>query len=128
MLKSTLPPFKAGVGGRLGSGNQWMSWIHLDDIAGMIVFAMQEARVNGPVNGVGPQPVRNSEFTLALAHALHRPAVFPVPLFALKLRFGEMADVILQSQRVLPDVAMSAGFRYRYPSLIEALAGSMIQA
>jgi uncharacterized protein (TIGR01777 family) len=128
MLKPMLAPFKAGVGGRLGSGNQWMSWIHLEDIVDMIVSAMQDARVNGPVNGVGPQPVRNSEFTLALAHAVHRPAVFPVPLFALKLRFGELADVILQSQRVLPEAAMSAGLRYRYPSLNEALAGSIIQA
>jgi uncharacterized protein (TIGR01777 family) len=128
MLKSVLPPFKAGLGGRLGSGKQWMSWIHLDDLAGMIVFAIEDARVNGPVNAVAPQPVRNSDFTLAVAHTVHRPAVFPVPLFALKLRFGEMAEVILESQRVSPEAATSAGFRYRYPSLDEALAGSMIQA
>jgi uncharacterized protein (TIGR01777 family) len=128
MLKPVLALFKAGVGGRLGSGNQWMSWIHLDDIVDMIVFAMQDSHVNGPVNSVGPEPVRNSEFTVALARAVHRPAVLPVPLFALKLRFGEMANVIVQSQRVLPEAAMSAGFRYRYPSLNEALAGSMIQA
>ena len=128
MMQLVLPPFKAGLGGRLGSGNQWMSWIHLDDLVEMIVFATQDARFNGPVNGVAPEPVRNSEFTQTLAHALHRPAVLPVPLFALKLRFGEMAEVILQSQRVLPEAAMSAGFRYRYPRLNEALAGSMIQA
>jgi uncharacterized protein (TIGR01777 family) len=128
MLKSVLTPFKAGLGGRLGSGSQWMSWIHLDDLIEMIVFAIEGERLSGPVNGVAPHPVRNSEFTLSLAHAVHRPAVFPVPPFVLKVRFGEMADVILASQRVLPEVAIGAGFQYRYPDLGEALAGSMIQA
>jgi len=123
MLKSALPPFKAGAGGRLGSGNQWMSWIHIDDLIAMIVFALHDPNLAGPVNGVAPQPVRNSEFTASLAHALHRPAVVPVPAFALKMLFGEMSDVILASQRVLPEAAQSAGFRFQHPDLNETLAG-----
>jgi uncharacterized protein (TIGR01777 family) len=123
MLKSVLPPFKAGVGGRLGSGNHWMPWIHIDDLADLVIFAIRDAQVDGPLNGVGPEPVRNSAFTRSLAHAVHRPALFPVPAFALKMLFGEMAGIMLASQRVLPKAAMSAGFRYRYSSLDAALAG-----
>ncbi len=123
MMKSVLPPFKAGVGGRLGTGDQWMSWIHIEDLVEMIAFAIRNERLSGPVNGVGPEPVRNVEFTSVLARALHRPAVFPVPGFALKTLFGEMAEVILASQRVVPETAMGAGFRFRHPDLTETLAG-----
>ncbi len=123
MLKSVLPAFKAGAGGRLGPGTQWMSWIHADDLVDMIVFALEQPGVTGPVNGVAPEPVRNVDFTAALAHAVHRPAILPVPKFGLKVLFGEMADVILASQRVLPEAAQKAGFRFRHPDLSEALAG-----
>jgi uncharacterized protein (TIGR01777 family) len=123
MLKPVLPPFKAGVGGRLGSGSQWMSWIHLDDLVEMIVYALERGNVSGAMNGVSPEPVRNSDFTRALARAVHRPAVFPVPAFALKMLFGEMSDLMLASQRILPEAAGNAGFRFRHPDLSEALAG-----
>jgi hypothetical protein len=120
-LQRMLPPFRMGVGGRLGSGRQWMSWIHLEDLTAMFQFAV-ESQVRGPLNGVAPHPVANSEFTRELAQALWRPAVFPVPEFALRLLFGEMADVLLASQRVVPAAAEAAGFRFRFPQLAQALA------
>ncbi|MGA2269346.1 MAG: TIGR01777 family oxidoreductase [Bryobacteraceae bacterium] len=120
-LQRMLPPFRMGVGGRLGGGQQWMSWIHLDDLAGLFQFAV-ESQVRGPLNGVAPYPVTNSDFTRELARALRRPAVFPVPGFALRLLFGEMADVLLASQRVAPGAAEAAGFRFRFPQLAPALA------
>jgi uncharacterized protein (TIGR01777 family) len=123
MLKSLLPPFKAGLGGRLGSGNHWMPWIHIDDLVDMIAFAIDDAQLNRPLNGVAPEPVRNSAFIRSLAHAVHRPAVFPVPAFALRMLFGEMADLMLASQRVVPEAAKQAGFRFQHPDLDETLAG-----
>ena len=120
-LQRMLPPFRMGVGGRLGSGRQWMSWIHLEDLTAMFLFAV-ESQVRGPLNGVAPQPATNSEFTRELARRLRRPAVFPVPEFALRLLFGEMADVLLASQRVVPAAAQAAGFRFRFPQLAQALA------
>jgi hypothetical protein len=119
-LQRMLPPFRMGVGGRLGSGRQWMSWIHLEDLTAMFLFAV-ESQVRGPLNGVAPQPATNSEFTRELARMLRRPAVFPVPEFALRLLFGEMADVLLASQRVVPAAAQAGGFRFRYPQLAQAL-------
>ena len=119
-LQRMLPPFRMGVGGRLGSGRQWMSWIHLEDLTAMFLFAV-ESQVRGPLNGVAPQPATNSEFTRELARMLRRPAVFPVPEFALRLLFGEMADVLLTSQRVVPAAAQAAGFRFRFPQLSPAL-------
>jgi uncharacterized protein (TIGR01777 family) len=119
-LQRMLPPFRMGVGGRLGSGRQWMSWIHLEDLTAMFQFAV-ESQVRGPLNGVAPHPVANSEFTRELAQALWRPAVFPVPEFALRLLFGEMADVLLASQRVVPAAAEAAGFRFRFSQLAAAL-------
>jgi len=120
-LQRMLPPFRLGLGGRLGSGRQWMSWIHLADLAELFRFAV-ETPVRGPFNGVAPEPVRNMEFTRELAHAIHRPAVFPVPVLALKLLFGEMAGVLVESQRVRPRAAEEAGFRFRFPQLGPALA------
>ena len=121
-LQRMLPPFRMGVGGRLGSGRQWMSWIQLEDLAALFQFAV-ESQVRGPLNGVAPNPVTNSDFTRELARALGRPAVFPVPGFALRLLFGEMADVLLDSQRVAPGAPEAAGFRFRFPQLAQALAG-----
>jgi uncharacterized protein (TIGR01777 family) len=120
-LAKMLPPFRLGVGGRLGSGHQWMAWIHLDDAVNLILFAINYAAVRGAVNATAPHPVTNEEFTGRLALELHRPAVIPVPAFALKLAFGEMSDMVLASQRVLPTVAKSAGFRFQYPDLHTAL-------
>jgi hypothetical protein len=109
-----------GVGGKLGDGKQWMSWIHLADLAAMFQFAV-ENEVSGALNGVAPLPVTNADFTQTLARAVHRPAIFPVPVFALKLLFGEMSEILLASQRVLPAAAEAAGFKFRFPELGGAL-------
>src|ERR1700682_995453 len=115
-----LPPFRWGVGGRLGSGRQWMSWIHLGDLVNLFQFAVEKP-IRGVLNGVAPFPVPNREFTRELARAVHRPAWFPVPEFALKTLFGEMAEVLLASQKVAPCAAESAGFHFQFPQLGPAL-------
>jgi len=119
-LKRMLPPFRMGVGGKLGSGKQWMSWIHLEDLAAIFQFALDHP-VRGAFNGVAPYPLSNSEFTRALGQAVHRPAIFPVPAFALKALFGEMSEILLASQRVAPAAVEAAGFRFRFPQLDAAL-------
>ena len=119
-LKRMLPPFRMGVGGKLGNGRQWMSWVHLADLAAMYQYAV-EHEVRGALNGVAPIPVTNTDFTQTLAKTLHRPALFPVPAFALKLLFGEMSEVLLASQRVLPAAPEAAGFKFRFPELGGAL-------
>jgi len=120
-LKRMLPPFRMGAGGKLGDGRQWMSWIHLDDLAELFRFAVENP-ISGPLNGVAPSPLRNADFTRELARALGRPALFPVPRFALRALFGEMSGVLLSSQRVVPEAAEAAGFRFRFPELGPALA------
>jgi len=120
-LAKMLTPFRLGIGGRIGSGKQWMSWIHLDDLAALIAFALEHPMLRGPVNASAPEPVANAEFTRELARALHRPAIFPVPEAALKLMFGEMSQMILASERVLPEAALRAGFSFRFPRIREAL-------
>jgi len=120
-LQRMLPPFRMGVGGRLGDGRQWMSWIHLDDLAALFRFALEQP-LEGPVNGVAPEPVTNAEFTRALAGALRRPAFFPLPAIALRALFGEMAAMLLTGQRVVPRAAYAAGFTFRFPRLDAALA------
>jgi uncharacterized protein (TIGR01777 family) len=119
-LKKMLTPFRLGLGGRLGDGRQWMSWIHLEDLARMFQHAVEKP-VQGVWNGVSPNPVTNADFTRALASALHRPAILPAPGFALKLVLGEMAEVVLASQRVLPKDAEAAGFEFRFRELAGAL-------
>lgn len=115
-------PFKFGVGGRTGSGRQWMSWIALDDLVRLIIFLLATDTLRGPVNAVAPQAVTNAEFSRTLAHVLHRPAIFPAPAFALRLAMGEMAnELLLYSQRVEPKAAMESGFRFQYPQLETAL-------
>jgi uncharacterized protein (TIGR01777 family) len=120
-LQRMLPPFRMGVGGKVGNGKQWMPWIHLQDLVALIQFALVSP-LRGPVNGVAPYPVINADFTKALAAALKRPAIFPVPGFALSLLFGEMSEVLLASQRAVPKEAEAAGFAFRYPQLAPALA------
>ena len=120
-LKQMLPPFRLGAGGPIAGGKQWMSWIHLTDLVELIHTAVQNNQMTGPINGTSPEPVRNADFTRALAEVLHRPAVVPVPAFGLKLLFGEMASVMLASQRVLPEAAKRAGFRFQYTELKSAL-------
>lgn len=120
-LQRMLTPFKLGVGGVLGDGRQWMSWIHMDDLVNLLLFLAENPTIEGPVNGVSPTPVTNREFTKTLAAALHRPALFPVPKLAVRVAFGEVADVLFASQRVLPRAAQSHGFEYRFPTLVGAL-------
>ena len=114
--------FRLGLGGRLGNGRQWMSWIHLDDLARLYLFAAENDSVAGPVNAGSPAPVRNREFTALLAAALHRPAILPAPAFALRWVLGEFADSLVASQRMHPAAAIRAGFAFHYPSLENALA------
>lgn len=116
-LFQMLPVFRAGAGGRLGSGKQWMPWVHVDDVAGIFVHAV-ESDLSGVWNATSPNPVVNTDFTRELATALHRPAVVPVPGFALKLAFGELGQHMLDSARVIPGM----GFSFRYPELTGALA------
>lgn len=123
-LEQMLPFFRMGTGGRIGSGKQWMSWIHLDDLVGLIMLTLNHDRLSGPVNGTAPNPVTNSLFTGTLADILHRPAVFPVPEFGLRLLYGEMAQVLIEGQRVMPEVALRAGYQFRYPELRAALAAA----
>ena len=121
-LAQMLPLFRVGLGGRLGSGRQWMSWVALPDAIGAIEFALQTPSLSGPVNVVAPNPVTNLEFTRALGRALHRPTLLPAPGFALRLAFGEMAQAtILASERVLPARLSAAGFHFEYPEIEAAL-------
>jgi uncharacterized protein (TIGR01777 family) len=117
-LARMLPVFRAGLGGRLGSGRQWLSWVALPDATRAILFALETPSLSGPVNVVAPNPVTNSEFTRTLGSVLHRPALLPVPAFALGLAFGEMAETtILASERVMPHQLIAAGFHFEYPGL-----------
>lgn len=121
-------PFKLGLGGRLGSGRQWVSWIALEDVVGVLRAALADDALSGPVNVVSPAPLRNVELTNALARALHRPAVFPVPEFALRVAFGEMAvELLLASQRVEPARLIEKRYAFRLPELEPALR-SMLTA
>jgi len=113
-LPRMLTPIKMFVGGKLGSGQQWMSWISIDDVAGIIRFALENETVRGPINAVSPYPMRNVEFIRKAARAVHRPAIFPAPAFALRLMLGEMADgLLLSSQRVLPEKLRSLGYQFQ---------------
>lgn len=115
------PVFRMGLGGRLGSGDQWMSGIHVEDVAGLLLWAAHRDDVSGPVNAVLPEPFTNREFTKAVASAVRRPAIFPVPSAVLRLGLGELSRVLLDSARVEPGVARSLGYAYRFPTLAEAL-------
>ena len=121
-LAKMLLPFKLGLGGRLGSGRQWMSWIHVDDVAGILLHAATHDNMRGPVNAVAPAPITNREFTRTLASVVHRPAIFPVPALGLRIAVGGFSEVLLSSQRVLPHAAERAGYHFRYERLDEALA------
>jgi uncharacterized protein (TIGR01777 family) len=109
------------LGGKIGDGKQWMAWIHLDDTVGLIEFAISSSRLSGAVNATSSNPVTNAEFTRELAGALHRPAIFPVPKFALHLLYGEMAQIVYASQRVIPAAALEARYQFRFPALDGAL-------
>ncbi|WP_250655221.1 TIGR01777 family oxidoreductase [Alkalimarinus coralli] len=120
-LAKMLPPFKLCLGGRIGDGRQYMSWIHINDMVSAIEFLINNQHCSGPFNMVATEPVPNQQFTKALASALNRIAVLPVPKFALKLLLGESSELLLGSQRVKPDKLLSSGFQFKFPSLNAAL-------
>ncbi|MEP6810602.1 MAG: TIGR01777 family oxidoreductase, partial [Chthoniobacterales bacterium] len=115
------PLFRCGLGGKLGSGKQWMPWVHVDDICGILIHLLENDALTGAFNAVAPKPVTNAEFTHALAAALHRPAVLRVPAFALRAALGEFADLALDSTRAIPEKALAAGYVFRQPDLAWAL-------
>jgi hypothetical protein len=122
-LAKMLPLFRLGLGGRLGSGQQWMSWVSLQDVVLSVLFAIDSPGLSGPINVTGPAPVTNAEFTQVLAQILHRPAVFPLPAFVLRLALGQMAnEALLASARVFPSKLLEAGFQFAHPVLKNALA------
>src|ERR1019366_4612312 len=116
-LGRMLLPFRLGLGGRIGDGRQGMSRVHIQDLVDLISFALSSGAISGALNACAPNPVPNADFTSALARAIHRPAIFPVPRIVLRMLFGEMASVIYASQRVVPKAAMHAGFEYRFPQI-----------
>lgn len=120
-LPSMLPVFRLGIGGKLGGGKQWMSWIHIEDWVGSVLKLLKAELPSGPYNLTAPEPCRNADFTRVLGKVLHRPAFLTVPDFALKLLFGEMSTVLLGSQRVIPEALLKSGYEFRYPTLESGL-------
>ncbi|HEY3306193.1 MAG TPA: TIGR01777 family oxidoreductase [Candidatus Binatia bacterium] len=120
-LSKMIPPFKLFIGGPLGSGKQWMPWVHIEDEIGLIQFLMENNSARGAVNACAPNPVTMKEFSRTLSRVLHRPCWAPVPAFALHLLLGEMADMLLTGQRVMPAAAQKLGYRFRHPELREAI-------
>lgn len=126
-LRMMAPVFRAGLGGKLGSGQQWMSWIHLDDIAALALFAAETEGIEGPINGTSPEPCRNSDFTRVLAEILHRPAFLSVPAFVLRAFAGEFSRELLDSKRILPTRALEIGYAFQHPQLEGALRSALGQ-
>jgi uncharacterized protein (TIGR01777 family) len=120
-LAKMLPPFRAFLGGPVGGGSQFLSWIHRDDLAALYIFALENPEVKGPLNGTAPNPVTMRDFAKALGHALHRPSFLPVPAPAVRLLLGEMSTVVLDGQRVVPRKAEALGFRFHFPQIDPAL-------
>ncbi len=124
-LAKMVPPFKLFIGGPLGTGRQWMSWIQLEDEIGLLVHLIQNSEVMGPINATAPGQVTMKEFCQTLGKVLRRPSWAPVPSFALRVLMGEMADMLLTGQRVLPGKAQDSGYAFKYPNLLEALKASL---
>jgi uncharacterized protein (TIGR01777 family) len=124
-LKTMLPPFKMGVGGPVAGGDQYLPWIHIDDLVGLYLKALDDPSWSGAYNGSAPEPVTNKDFSKALGRALRRPAVAPVPGFALRLLYGEMAEIVTEGQRAVPERALAGGYAFRHPDLHEALADTL---
>jgi uncharacterized protein (TIGR01777 family) len=121
-MAKMIPAFKAFVGGPLGGGRQWFPWMHLDDLMAAIAFIIEHQQIKGPVNFCAPQPVRNLDFAKTLAKILNRPAIMPAPAFMIRLALGEFGNVLLYSQRPLPDKLTGHGFQFKYPDIERALA------
>jgi uncharacterized protein len=124
-LKTMLPPFKLGVGGPVAGGDQYLPWIHVDDLVNLYLHAATDASWSGAYNGAAPEPVTNKAFSKALGRALHRPAIAPVPAFAIRLLYGDMAEIVTEGQRAVPEHALADGFTYKYADLDEALADAL---
>lgn len=124
-LGKMLTPFKLGVGGPVAGGDQYMPWVHLDDVTGMYIAALEGERWAGAINATAPEPVTNKEFSRALGRALHRPAFAPVPAFALRVLYGEMAEIVTTGQRAVPSRARELGYEFRHPGLDEALGSAV---
>jgi uncharacterized protein len=124
-LGKMLPPFKLGVGGPVASGRQYISWIHTDDVVGIVLAAIDDEQWHGAINATAPEPQRNRDFSKALGRALRRPALLPVPGTALRLMYGEMAQVVTEGARVLPAKALVLGYEFRHPQLDEALRAAL---
>jgi uncharacterized protein (TIGR01777 family) len=124
-LKTMLPPFKLGAGGPVAGGRQYLPWIHVDDLVRLYLQAATDASWNGAYNGAAPEPVTNKAFSKALGRALHRPAVAPVPAFAIRLLYGDMAEIVTEGQRAVPEHALADGFTYKHSDLDEALADAL---
>jgi uncharacterized protein len=123
-----LTPIKLFVGGKLGEGLQWMSWVSLDDAADMILFALENGAARGPVNAVSTSPMRNADFIKTAARAVHRPAIFPAPAFALRFALGEMADsLLLSSQRVIPEKLQTLGYEFRDTDLGDTIRRLVVE-
>jgi hypothetical protein len=117
-----LPPFRVGVGGRIGDGRQWMAWITVDDLIALFLHALKTESVRGAVNAVAPNPVTNADFTRALGAVLKRPTLFPVPAYVVRTVFGQMGEeLLLSSNRAVPKAALASGFQFRYPEIRGAL-------
>ena len=124
-LQKMLPPFRMGVGGPVAGGDQYLPWIHVDDIVGMYLTALDDERWSGPVNASAPEPPTNRDFSKALGRALHRPAVAPVPKLALKALYGEMSEIVTGGVNMIPARATELGYRFRHPDLDEALRATL---
>lgn len=126
-LEKMIPPFKMFAGGPLGSGKQWFPWIHRDDMIGIILYTLENSSVHGPVNAAAPDCVRMKRFCAALGKAMHRPSWAPVPAFALRFMLGEMAEMLLGGQKVIPEKITKAGYSFKYPDVDFALKAIMTQ-
>jgi uncharacterized protein (TIGR01777 family) len=124
-LAKMLPPFRLGAGGPVAGGRQWMPWIHLDDVVGIYLAALDGAEWSGPVNAAAPEPVTNGDFSKALGRVLHRPAIAPVPGFALRLLYGDMAEIVTTGRRAVPRRPLELGYAFAHPDLEEALADAL---
>jgi uncharacterized protein (TIGR01777 family) len=124
-LKTMLPPFRMGVGGPVAGGDQYLPWIHVDDLVRLYLTALDDPSWSGAYNGSAPAPVTNKAFSHALGRVLHRPAVAPVPAFALRLLYGDMAEIVTEGQRAVPNRALAAGFTFAHPDLDEALTDAL---
>lgn len=124
-LKKMLPPFRAGVGGPVAGGDQYMPWIHVDDVVGLYLKALDDAGWSGAYNASAPEPVTNKAFSKALGTALRRPAVAPVPAFALRVLYGEMAEIVTEGQRAVPERALAEGYAFRHTELVPALKDAL---